>query len=212
MSFFENLSEDPDVDSSIAAKASGFLQRMYSFEFLFLLYTLIEIFDRIEILNADLQHMELCVVDSFRKIEAVTFGLESSRDSKFNKIWLDSNKTAQELDVEEPDFPRKRKNRNTNNAFTSPEQYFKKLYCEVFDQVYCSLKSRFDTNAGRFFKTLEKFVICDEVDVNIVTNFYKADFDAYRLNSDKNMALSIFEKKRAKSGKFAGNCRIFAQK
>ena len=71
MKFFEELIEDKEVDSSVVAKASGFLHNMESFEFVFLLTAMIEIFDRIEILNKDLQKSELCVVESYRKVEIV---------------------------------------------------------------------------------------------------------------------------------------------
>ncbi|KAK7874111.1 hypothetical protein R5R35_004654 [Gryllus longicercus] len=59
MTFFEELSQDPDVQSTVAAKAAGFQQRMESFAFLFLLYTMVQVFDRIEVLNTDLQQSEL---------------------------------------------------------------------------------------------------------------------------------------------------------
>lgn len=73
---------------------------MESFQFLFLLNTVIQIFDRIEIFNTDLQKSELCVVDSCQKIEAMTFAFESSRESKFDAIWLNSNNIEKELDIE----------------------------------------------------------------------------------------------------------------
>lgn len=71
MSFFQGVIEDKEVESTIFAKAAGFLQRMESFTFCFFYNTLIKIFDRIAILNKKLQKEEVYVVDSSRKIEAV---------------------------------------------------------------------------------------------------------------------------------------------
>ncbi|XP_011858192.1 PREDICTED: zinc finger MYM-type protein 1-like [Vollenhovia emeryi] len=136
MSFFQELIKDREVDSTIVAKASRFLERMESFKFLFLLNMMVEIFDRIEILNRDLQNSELCVVDSCRKIEDVTYSLDASRDS-----------------------------------------------------------NRFDTDSAKFFKTLERFVVGEAVDVKKIVTFYKGDFDEFRLGSDKDMALSIMKRK-----------------
>ena len=48
---------------------------------------MIEFFNRIKIVNKDLQMSELCVIDSYRKVEAVMFSLEAFRDSKFEVIW-----------------------------------------------------------------------------------------------------------------------------
>jgi hypothetical protein len=46
----------------------------------------------------------------------------------------------EKFDFEEPNLPRKRRHHKTNGTFKLPEQYFKKIYCEVFDEVFCSLK------------------------------------------------------------------------
>lgn len=163
---------------------------------------MIEIFDRIETLNRDLQKSELCVVDSYRKIEAVTYTLEASRDSKFQSIWLNSIKYAKEFDIEEPVLPRQRKipkrvndSNVENHTFSTPEDYFRKIYYEIFDQVICSLKSRFDTKSAKFYKTLEKFILGEAVDLTKIIKFYKGDFDEFRLNSDKDMALCMMKRK-----------------
>ena len=70
---------------------------MVKFEFLFLFTTMIEIFDRIEILNKNLQNTELSVIESCKKIEAVNFCLQTARDSKFEMIWQKSIDAIQEL-------------------------------------------------------------------------------------------------------------------
>ena len=44
------------------------------------------IFDRIEIINEDLQISEPRVIDSYRKAEAVVFSLEASREWKIQVI------------------------------------------------------------------------------------------------------------------------------
>lgn len=202
MAFLQGLIEDREVDSTIVAKAAGFLERMESFSFMFLFNALIEIFDRIEILNKELQKVELSVIDSFRKIEAVTFALDVSRDSKFESIWLKSIEFAKNFDIEEPNLPRQRKiskqidsKNDKNHVFKTPEEYYRKIYCEIFDQVLCSLKSRFDTDSAKFFQTLEKFAVGETVDVKKIILFYKDEFDEMRLVSDRDMVLNLMKRK-----------------
>ena len=46
-----------------------------------------EFFNSIEILNKDKLYGTLCVIDFYRKVVAVMFSLEASRDSKFGVVW-----------------------------------------------------------------------------------------------------------------------------
>lgn len=202
MAFFHGAIEDREVDSTIVAKAAGFLGRMESFSFMFLLNALIEIFDRIEILNKELQKVELCVIESSRKIEAVTYALDVSRDSKFESIWLKSVEFAKNFDIEEPNLPRQRKiskridsENDKRHVFQTPKEYYRKMYCEIFDQVLFSLKSRFDTDSAKFFQSLERFAVGESVDIKKITEFYKDDFDEFRLGSDREMALDLMKRK-----------------
>lgn len=55
--FFE--SQTPK-DCMVAAKVNGFLKTFESFDYIYFLNVTIELFDRIEILNKDLQSVELC--------------------------------------------------------------------------------------------------------------------------------------------------------
>lgn len=102
MKFFVERITDCEVDSIISAKASGFFEHMRTFEFFFFLTMIIELLDRIEILNKDLQNSELSVNDSYRKIEGVIYCMNVSRDSKFEIIWQKSNDGVKELDIDEP--------------------------------------------------------------------------------------------------------------
>ncbi|XP_054746312.1 uncharacterized protein LOC129250738 [Anastrepha obliqua] len=109
MQFFHDRSVDKEINSAMSAKASGFYDYMESFDCTFYLNMLIEMFDRIEILNKDLQKMNLSVIESYEKVGAVTDVLNASRDSKFEEIWQKSVQAAEDLEIDEPRIPRQRK-------------------------------------------------------------------------------------------------------
>ena len=48
---------------------------------------MVGIFEKIKILNKELQRSELCAVDSDREVEGIIISLEKTRDSKFETIW-----------------------------------------------------------------------------------------------------------------------------
>lgn len=202
MQFFHDRSVDKEVDSAASAKASGFFDYMQSFDCIFYLTTMIEIFDRIEILNRELQKSDLCVAESLQKVEAVTDVLDASRDLKFENIWQKSIETVTELELDEPRIPRQRKipkrleSGTTDNycSFSTPKDFFRKSFFEVFDQMIGSLKRRFQNESIEFFKSLERFVIGQLQDASFITKFYKDDFDNDRLINDRDMFLQLLNR------------------
>lgn len=191
-------SVDPGVDSIAAAKASGFFNAMQSFEYIFYLVMMINIFERIEVLNTALQSSHLCVNDSYGKIAAVTDVLTCTRETKFEEIWSKSFIDSQKYEVDEPELPRSRKKpkrfAQDTNASIEPKdvkELYKQAFDAVFDQVLISLKSRFDTDSAKFFKSLEKFAIGESDGIDEIVTFYGQDFEKNRLLSDRNMFLKL---------------------
>ncbi|XP_043064422.1 uncharacterized protein LOC122320307 [Drosophila ficusphila] len=101
MTFFEEQASSSSTDASASAKASGFLKHMETFEFMFMLTMIIEIFQKIENLNAALQNSQLSSFDSFEKVDAVSYSLQLSRDEKFEKIWNEANESVKKFDIKE---------------------------------------------------------------------------------------------------------------
>ncbi|XP_025265106.1 zinc finger MYM-type protein 1-like [Camponotus floridanus] len=205
MKFFMERITDCEVDSIVSAKASGYFEHMRTFEFFFFLTMIIELLDRIEILNKDLQNSELSVNDSYRKIEGVMYYINVSRDSKFEIIWQKSNDGVKELDIDEPQLPRQRKipkrldTSNTENlVFKTPKEMYRKIYFEIYDRVLTSLNNRFDTEAARFLKSLEAFAVGESTNVTEIINFYGDDFEKDRLISDRDMLLNLTSRSNVK--------------
>lgn len=110
LEFFYQTSLDKEIDASASTKAKGFLHYMQSFEFFFLLNIIIAIFERIEILNKELQGHELCINESHEKVELVTSSLNQMRKTKFDSLWDNINVEKTEFEIEEPEIKRPRKN------------------------------------------------------------------------------------------------------
>lgn len=68
----------------------------------------IELFDGIEILNKDLQSVELCVVDSFDKVNVVINYLKNSKEEKVNSVWDQSIADQILHNLDKPKLPRVR--------------------------------------------------------------------------------------------------------
>ena len=53
--YFQEKSDEINIDSATAAKAEGFWKMLLTFDFYFILFIIIIVFDQIEILNQELQ-------------------------------------------------------------------------------------------------------------------------------------------------------------
>ena len=153
LQFLGAMKMNREVDSSISSKAAGFLKHLKSFEFYFQLTMIVEVFEKIELLNKELQESNLCALDSHRKVDAVMISLEAMPDLKFELIWKKSKEGAEVIGLEEPKLKRHRTvskhidpNFNTAHAFKTPKEYYSRMYYEVFDRVLMSLKERFETS------------------------------------------------------------------
>ena len=194
---------------------------MMSFDFLFSLITITEILDRIEILNTDLQNSHLSVCDSLKKVEAVSFHFDSSRDFKFKVIWKKCHKAIDNVkvfDIDGPKFPRTRKilkrfdqGQSETHVFQSVHEWYRKKYFTLYDQVTASLKRRFDTEDYKFLKSLEIFATGSCTNEDKIFEFYEKDSDKERLLSDRRMLFVVLKRSRTKvkSGRY---CRLFKRK
>ena len=183
IAFFEKITEDHEVDSLISAKAQGFLRSLSSFEFYFILVIIIDIFEKIEILNTELQQKDLCVNESQACVNVVKNNVKLMREeSMFSKIWSYANETAADHYVDEPYLKRSRSvpkkleysSSNKSHVFSSPEDYYRKImYYETIDKVLVSLDTRFDNETIDLLDKFERFIGGDKhIKVEEITDFY----------------------------------------
>lgn len=124
-----------EIDSSISSKAAGFLIHLESFEFYFQLTMIVEVLEKIEILNKELQKSNFCALDSHRKVDAIMISLEAMRDSKFELILKKCEERVKTIGLEEPKLKCSRTvskhidpNCNTAHAFKTPKEYYSRMF------------------------------------------------------------------------------------
>lgn len=204
LQFFEEKKNDASVDKTATAKAAGFLKRMEEFEFYFLLTVTIVIMERVEILNSELQKCELSINESHDKIRMVTKSLEQIRlsDDRFDAAWRKAVEGAKDLDLDIPKIPRVRRpstrldTASTSHAFTTPANFYKKMYIEILDNVLASMRDRFESEVSKRLVHFEKFIIGTECNAEPISSFYKDDLDADQLRTHHQLFLDILRSRK----------------
>jgi hypothetical protein len=101
------LNDTKNHKDDAGAKAKGFLKSLQSFESLFIIKFLIEILDRIEVLNATLQKISLYLQKVVDNINTVKQILSSQRtDENFQNVWKSTLDLAHILELDEPKTPK----------------------------------------------------------------------------------------------------------
>ena len=171
------------------ATANGFLKSMNSFEFLYLLQTCILIFERIEILNSELQKSDLNINESHEKVKRLLQSFKGLRQSGYDDLWKSIEDVKTKINVENAKLPRVSK---SPKRFETPKDYYRKIYYEMIDTVIMSLEVRFESDTMNFLNTCENFTIGQTSYLSEIEKFYKNDFDYERLKTHRNMFLDIF--------------------
>lgn len=186
--FFSCIIDAGDSDASAIAKARGFSDRLEGFQFHFLLIAMINIFERVEVLNTQLQKINMHITESYEKIMAVNESLKQLRSQGFKDTWEQAVGGAKELGLNDPKTPRVRKipkrldSGSPAHQFSTEEEYHRKMYFEILDQVTTSLTHRFSTKDMKFLCHVENFIIGasengSKVPALDVASFYTRTFE-----------------------------------
>lgn len=201
------LNDTKNQKDEAGAKSKGFLKSLQSFESLFIIKLLIEVLDRIETLNATLQKISLHLQTVANNINTVKQIIATQRtDEKFQVVWKSAVDLAHTLELDEPKTPKIRRkpikiddSSNEPHQFSSPAEFYRKIYFEVIDKVVGSIEQRFTKNAMTHLSNMEIF-LTEQNDIssnasNYVKEFYGDDFDIDRLVLHRNMLLDIAKTK-----------------
>ena len=211
MRFFYEIVRDKTSTVTAAASASGYTKEMESFKFFYILNLLIEIFSRIESLNKDFQKQTLTVNASHSEIQTLIKTLQAYRETGYDKFWEETTRKAEVLGVEPPELPRVRRMTRRYDegsepyTFSSPKEYYGKLFYEVLDVLLSSLHDRFDTEEVKILSSIENFVTRksekteDESLLNDITNFYGSDLNGSRLQLHRDIFLDYFVDKNGQN-------------
>ncbi|CAI6357797.1 unnamed protein product [Macrosiphum euphorbiae] len=188
--FLKTLSNE---NSEVGATTKGFLNQITKFEFLFLTNIMISIFDRVELLNAELQRVTLSFQEAQNKIKNVRASIQEQRNSGFDILWNDSKLKSNELCLEEKDKTRIRKlpKRFTEGSephiFSDFREEYKASFYEIIDVILASLDRRNQQNVIEHLSLVERFIIGKETSHKHIIKFYGSDFDGDKLQLHRDM-------------------------
>ena len=185
------------TDTEAKARIQGVAAQMTTFTYFFGSMLGELILKHTDNLSRTLQHASMSAAEG-QHITAMTVAtLNSMRsDDQFNLFWDLVVLKAEELSVDEPKLPRKRKlphrydDSSSSGDFPStPKAYFKPAYFEAIDLVTNCIQERFDQPGYRIYRSLETLLVKaskrEEFQENLddVCAFYHDDFDKELLRS-----------------------------
>lgn len=177
---------DEDDKTNAGATASGILNQMNNFKFVFYANLLHQIFETTNILNLELQSEQMDVVSAFKLSEITVAHLDKLRENDFESIFKDS------MDIcEKDEFLINTNASRRSTAIDSKHPNFKQQYSDKFkliiDVFVNEIIARFEpTSYITLIELYECFINFDynrEIDVQKL-NIYKNILDFERLKCD----------------------------
>lgn len=105
-----SLQKIADEDPSCGAQAQSLLNSIRTFDFVFNLVILDEVFNTTKILSKYLQYIDLSICAAHSKVNAVQKSLREMRtDAEFQKHWQEALELSNKLELEAPHLPRQRR-------------------------------------------------------------------------------------------------------
>lgn len=185
-------------DAETRSRIIGVKAQMQSFDFLFGVSLGYDILRHTDNLSRTLQTKELSAAEGQHITELSLSSLsEMRKEESFNTFWESLNNKLDDLDVNEPTLPRRRKmpkRFETGNAppefAASEKDLYRQQYFEALDLVVNCVKDRFDQPGYQVYRHLEdvllKSVRGDKTyteDLDFVIKFYCDDLDQTSLSS-----------------------------
>lgn len=178
-------------DTETKARIRGVSAAMKTFDFLFGVMLGEIILRHTDNLSRTLQQRSISAAEG-QQVAQMTFGtLKSLRnDLSYDLFWTKVNQTAFNLDVNEPQLPRRRKvPRRYDNGLSegdhhdNPKSLYRQKYYEAIDLIVACIEDRFNQPSYAKYHLLDSLLIKAclheeiESDVKIVCEFFHDDFD-----------------------------------
>ena len=125
-------------------------------------------------------------------------------DARFTMFWQTLMKRKDDFpEIEDPVLPRKRKapqrfeEGSTGHFFQTPEDYYRKMFFEAYDNVINGIEARFDQNDFKIYANLQEVILRsfngkDNTDaLEKTVAMYKDDFDEFSLQTQLKLLPSI---------------------
>ena len=138
--YFKNISKDTTNtwDSKDRMAAVGYLKFLCKYKTVFLLNVLSTIYSQTDILFNILQNKNFDIIYCDKKIEEIKVFFKKERESGFGHYWTLTNNSA-EIDFDDVKVKRKKKDD------LPKEDFYRKLFFEIIDNIEGQLCSRFST-------------------------------------------------------------------
>ncbi len=164
---------------------------MKSFRFLFGVMLGELILRHTDNLSRTLQHKTLSAAEGQEIARMTVQTLKSIRSGElFDLFWSKVSTTAEILDVEEPQLPRRRKvprriddGTSAGDFHSTPKEYYRQHYYEAIDMIVTCIVNRFDQPGYRVYSEVEQLLLKAskqedfDSELKSVCTFYKDDFN-----------------------------------
>lgn len=195
-------------DTEMKARIIGIAAQMGTFRFLFGLILSEMILRHTDKLSQSLQNPKLSSTEGYEIAMLTVKTLQSLRtDINFGLLWDKTESIRVKWNVDEPQFPRKRKmpkrfEQGTGEAsfHTSVNDLYRQVYFEAIDLAVSSIKQRFEQPGYNVYSKLEQLLkACagenyhDEI--TFVCQYYRDDLDKCDLESQLKVLRILYTEK-----------------
>ena len=187
------LNDKPD--SETRARVNGIDSQMKKFDFYFGVCLLHKILSHTDNLSKTLQHTTFSAAEGQHVVSLTTTALQSIRsDQMFDLFWQKIVLQANELEIEEPTLPRRRKvprryevgTGTADHTPSSPKDHYRAIYFEGLDTAIGCIANRFKQEGYQMYCKVEQLLVGGgqtEDEVKEVLAFYGSDFEKNTLMS-----------------------------
>lgn len=193
-------------DSEMKARIHGVGSQMQTFRFFFCLNLSEMILRHTDKLSQTLQQPSLSSIEGHAVAMLTIETLKGLRnDSNFDLFWEKIEKARDQLDVDDPQLPRRRKAPKRYEGLAqaefpaSPKEEYRRIYFESLDLAVTSINSRFDQKGFKVFSSVEQllFKACGGQDfkdeLTKVCEFFLDDFDKAELEAELLTLQKLYE-------------------
>ena len=185
-------------DMEMKARIRGVDSQMQTFKFFFCITLSEMILRHTDKLTQTLQQPSLSSVEGHAVSMLTVLTLTGLRtEGNFDLLWEKVLKIKEEVDVGDPQLPRKRKvPRRYEEGMAeseyphSPKDEYRRIYFEALDLAVSSIRSRFDQKGFKIFSSIKQLLLkaCSgksvDEDLKTVCDFFYDDFDKEELASE----------------------------
>ena len=210
---------DISHDTETIARIRGVAAQMNKFEFFFGLFLSEVLLSHTDNLSKSLQSKNCSAAEGQLIADMTKRTISSLRNNtEFDLFWKKVAKMKDEVDVDEPGLPRKRRmpaRYETGSApaefHSTPESFFRQIYFEAIDLLVEAISDRFDQVGYRTYQHLESLVLKAankedyQYELDFVADFYGSDLDKSLLD----LQLKILGQNMEKKGAYISDIRNY---